>query len=63
MFEFERLHGPVDPLTLSNVSIFKFSMEIFVTDHEEHTLMRRFDHDGDGKINMEELYNTLAASE
>jgi hypothetical protein len=39
------------------------AMEIFVTDHEEHTLMRRFDHDGDGKINMEELYNTLASVE
>lgn len=38
-------------------------MEIFVTDHEEHTLMRRFDHDGDGKISMEEFYNTLAESE
>jgi len=37
-------------------------LEIFVSDHEEHTLMRRFDHDGDGKINMEELYNTLAAA-
>ena len=46
---------------LSNFAL--FSMEIFVTDHEEHTLMRRFDHNGDGKINMEELYNTLAAAE
>lgn len=36
------------------------SLNIFVTDHEEHTLMRRFDHNGDGKISMEEFYNTLA---
>jgi len=36
------------------------SLNIFVTDHEEHALMRRFDHNGDGKISMEEFYNTLA---
>lgn len=37
-----------------------FSMNIFVTNHEEHTLMRRFDKNGDGVISMEEFYNTLA---
>ena len=36
------------------------SMNIHVTNHEEHVLMRRFDHNGDGKISMEEFYNTLA---
>jgi len=36
------------------------SMNIFVTNHEEHALMRRFDHDGNGMISMEEFYNTLA---
>ena len=36
------------------------SMNIFVTNHEEHTLMRRFDKNGDGVISMEEFYNTLA---
>ena len=36
------------------------SMNIFVTKHEEHTLLRRFDQNGDGKISMEEFYNTLA---
>ena len=36
------------------------SMNIFVTNHEEHTLMRKFDHNGDGLISMEEFYNTLA---
>jgi Ca2+-binding EF-hand superfamily protein len=35
-------------------------MNIFVTNHEEHTLMRRFDKNGDGVISMEEFYNTLA---
>jgi Ca2+-binding EF-hand superfamily protein len=35
-------------------------MNIFVTNHEEHTLMRRFDRNGDGLISMEEFYNTLA---
>ena len=35
-------------------------MNIHVTNHEEHVLMRRFDHNGDGKISMEEFYNTLA---
>jgi len=35
-------------------------MNIFVTNHEEHALMRRFDHDGNGMISMEEFYNTLA---
>lgn len=37
-----------------------FRLNIFITDHEEHALMRRFDHNGDGKISMEEFYNTLA---
>lgn len=36
------------------------AMNIFVTNHEEHTLMRRFDKNGDGVISMEEFYNTLA---
>lgn len=36
------------------------SMNIFVSNHEEHTLMRRFDKNGDGVISMEEFYNTLA---
>jgi len=31
-----------------------------VTNHEEHTLMRRFDQNKDGVISMEEFYNTLA---
>lgn len=37
-----------------------FRLNIFITNHEEHALMRRFDHNGDGKISMEEFYNTLA---
>lgn len=37
------------------------AMHIFVSNHEEHTLMRRFDHNQDGVISMEEFYNTLAA--
>ena len=36
-------------------------MNIFVSNHEEHTLMRRFDHNKDGVISMEEFYNTLVA--
>ena len=36
------------------------SMNIFVSNHEEHTLMRRFDKNGDNVISMEEFYNTLA---
>ena len=36
-------------------------LNIHVTNHEEHVLMRRFDHNKDGKISMEEFYNTLAA--
>lgn len=35
-------------------------MNIFTTLHERHSLLRRFDVNGDGKVSMEELYNTLA---
>jgi Ca2+-binding EF-hand superfamily protein len=37
-------------------------MDIYLSSHEEHTLMRRFDHNGDGVISLEEFYNTLASS-
>jgi len=36
-------------------------MDIYLSSHEEHTLMRRFDHNGDGVISVEEFYNTLAS--
>jgi Ca2+-binding EF-hand superfamily protein len=36
-------------------------MNIFTTTHEQHTLLRKFDYNGDGKVSMEEFYNTLAA--
>jgi Ca2+-binding EF-hand superfamily protein len=36
------------------------SMNIFITNHEEHALMKRFDYNGDGKISMEEFYNFIA---
>lgn len=39
-----------------------YSLGIFLTPHEEHTMMRRFDHNGDGVVSLEEFYNTLAAS-
>jgi Ca2+-binding EF-hand superfamily protein len=35
-------------------------MNIFLSKHEEHTVLRRFDVANDGKISMEEFYNTLA---
>lgn len=38
------------------------SMNIFLSNHEEHTLLRRFDTNGDNKISMEEFYNCIAAS-
>jgi Ca2+-binding EF-hand superfamily protein len=38
-------------------------MDIYLSDHEQHTLMRRFDHNGDGEVSLEEFYNTLAASD
>jgi len=36
------------------------AMSINLTNHEEHALMKRFDYNGDGKISMEEFYNTIA---
>ena len=36
-------------------------MGIVLTDHEIHMLVWKFDHNKDGKISMEEFYNTLAA--
>ena len=46
-----------------NVEEFSKGLEelnIFVTNHEQHTLLRKFDVNGDGKVSMEEFYNTLA---
>jgi Ca2+-binding EF-hand superfamily protein len=34
---------------------------IVLTDHEIHILVRVFDHNKDGKISIEEFYNTLAS--
>lgn len=36
------------------------SMNIMLTNQEEAALMKRFDHNNDGVISMEEFYNTLA---
>jgi Ca2+-binding EF-hand superfamily protein len=36
------------------------SMNITITNHEQHALMKVFDHNNDGQISMEEFYNTLA---
>jgi hypothetical protein len=36
-------------------------LEIFLSEHEVHTIVRKFDHNKDGRISMEEFYNTLAA--
>lgn len=38
------------------------SLNIFVSKQEEHTLLRRFDVNADGKVSMEEFYNTLASN-
>ena len=35
-------------------------MGIHLSDHQVHTLVRKFDNNKDGKISMEEFYNTLA---
>jgi len=35
-------------------------MNISITNHELHALLKAFDHNGDGQISMEEFYNTLA---
>ena len=36
-------------------------MGINLTHQEEAALMKRFDHNNDGSISMEEFYNTLKA--
>lgn len=37
------------------------SMNIFISKHEAHSLLRTFDKNGDGKVSMEDFYNALAA--
>ncbi len=37
-------------------------MGVVLTDHEIHVLVRKFDHNREGKISMEEFYNALAAT-
>lgn len=36
-------------------------LSIFCTVHEQHELLRKFDTNGDGKVSMEEFYNSMAA--
>lgn len=36
------------------------TVKILLTNHEEHILHRRFDHNNDNTISMEEFYNSLA---
>ena len=48
-------------VTLEDFSAGLKAMNIFCSKHEEHALLRRFDTNNEGKISMEEFYNTLAA--
>lgn len=38
------------------------TLNIFLSKQELHALLRRFDLNGDGKVSMEEFYNTLASN-
>lgn len=56
----KRVERFVFGMIFTMLSIILCSLNIHVTNHEEHVLMRVFDHNKDGRISMEEFYNTLA---
>lgn len=49
-------------VALEEVCVGFKDLGIYLSKHEEHAVLRRFDVNGDGKVSMEELYNCLAGS-
>lgn len=47
-------------IELDNLNQILQSFNVFLTDHELHTIYRKLDHHWTGKLSIEEFYNNLS---